>query len=53
LISSLEILWIQILDLGIGHVVADAGVELIQGFPLQLVPFFGEVAGGGDGAPQG
>jgi hypothetical protein len=52
LISGLEILGIQLLDLGIGHVVADAGVQLVKGFPLQLVVFLGEVAGGCDGAPQ-
>jgi hypothetical protein len=53
LIPSLEILGIHLLDLGVGHVVADAGVELVKRFPLKLVPFLRQVASGGDGALQG
>lgn len=34
LISSLEILWVFFLDLSVCHVVADAGVEFVEGFPL-------------------
>jgi hypothetical protein len=50
LISGFEIFGVQLFDLGVGHVVADAGVKFVEGFPLELVPFLGEVAGGGDGA---
>lgn len=53
LISGLEIRGIFFLDLRIGHVVADARVEFIEGFPLELVPFLGEVCGCGDGALKG
>jgi hypothetical protein len=53
LISRLKILRIHLLDLGIGHVVADARVKLIESFPLQLVVFLREVAGCGNGALEG
>jgi hypothetical protein len=53
LISGFEIFGVQLFDFGVGHVVADARVEFVEGFPLELVPFFGEVAGGGDGALEG
>ena len=53
LISGFEIFRIQLFDLSVGHVVADSGVQLVEGFPLQLVVFLGEVASGGDGALEG
>jgi len=53
LISGLEVFGIQLLDLSIGHVVANTRVQLIQGLPLQLVVFLRQVASGGDGAFEG
>lgn len=39
-----------VLDVLVGEAVADAGVELVEGLPLELVVGRGEEAGGCDGA---
>ena len=55
-IAGAEILRIQGFDFGIGEAVADARVELVEGFPFEFGGGDGggsEVAGGLDGALQG
>lgn len=53
IIAGCEILRVLLLDFGVGHVVADTGIEFVEGLPLELVPFLGEVTGCGDGALEG
>ena len=51
-VASLEVFGVAILDLLVGEAVADARVDLVEGFPFQLVPagFFLEESCGLDGA---
>lgn len=37
IITRSEILWVLLLDFGVGETVADAGIQLVECFPLQLV----------------
>jgi hypothetical protein len=50
LVAGGEILGEILFDLGVGHAVADARIEFIEGFPLQLVVAVWEEAGGSNGA---
>ena len=55
-VPGFEVLGVEGLDLGIGQTVADAGVELVEGFPFEFGGGDrggGEVVGGLDGALQG
>jgi len=52
-VSSFEILGILLLDLGISHVVTDAGIKFIEGLPLKLVPFRGKMASRSNGTLKG
>ena len=45
-----EVFGVRFCDFLVGHAVADSGVEFIEGFPLELVVVFGEVAGCLNGA---
>lgn len=53
LITRLEILRVFLLDLSVGHVVADSGIKFVESLPLELVPFLGEVASCSNGALEG
>jgi hypothetical protein len=55
-VAGAEVFGELVLDLLVGEAVADAGVELVERFPFQLVVAlgrFGEEAGGLDGAFEG
>ncbi len=51
-ISRLEIFGILRCDLRIRQVIAGPAIQLIQSFPLKLIPFLGQVSSSGDGALQ-
>lgn len=53
LIARSKVLGVLLLDLGVCEAVADAGVELVECFPLQLVVVRGQMGAGGDCAAQG
>jgi hypothetical protein len=50
LVAGGEVLGEAVLDLLVRQAIADAGIELIQGLPLQLIVVRGEEASRGDGA---
>ena len=52
-VSRGEVLRVAVLDVLVGETVADAGVELVEGLPLELIVGCGEEAGGGDRAFEG
>jgi len=45
-IAGLEIFGVLFFDLGVGEAIADAGIEFVQGFPLELVVGRGKETGG-------
>lgn len=52
-VAGREILGEGILDFLVGHTIADTGVELVKGFPLQLVVVLGKVTCRRDGTLEG
>jgi hypothetical protein len=48
LVTGLEVLWVAVLDLLVCHAVAEAGVQLVQRLPLELVVVLGQEARCGD-----
>lgn len=50
IVAGGEVLGEAVLDLLVCQAIADAGIELVQGLPLQLIVVRGEEASRGDGA---
>ena len=45
-VTSVKILWILLLDLLVGHIIANTRVKFIKCLPLQLIVFLWEMASG-------